>query len=240
MKYLYGIWSLLFLMLSGPLTAHALQSDFGNWTGIFTQGKFNSHWGWFFESQLRLQEGWEFPSSQPDALQTRANRLLVRPAVRWFPLGNNFLQLSFGYGWTPNLSPERDEHRIWQQAMIQDGDPREAWSWSSRLRLEQRRIEFTEGLAHRVRFQSRIWRYFGEQKNIGPVLWDEAFFNLNTLNRGPKAGLDQNRFFIGPAVAFSPNARLEMGYLNLYYPKGFARDSLMSHLMAVYVLMDLP
>jgi hypothetical protein len=217
-----------------------MENHQGVWTGVFLQGKISDHWGWSFENQLRLHRGWDFNGGQPNPLETRANRLLVRPSIRWMPRGDSSLQFALGWGWTPNLSPERDEHRLWEQVLFQGGDANEGIEWQHRFRLEQRHIEFTGGLHHRIRYLGRLTRFLGETKTYGLTAWTEIFWNLNSIARGPKEGLDQTRVFFGPVVKISHSYRLEMGYLNVYYPKGAAKDSLMSHILATNVTLDLP
>jgi hypothetical protein len=219
--------------------AQAVEHHFGIWTAAFMQGKFSENWGWFFENQVRLHHGWDFGQS-PDSLETRANRLLVRPAIRWLPRGDNSLQVHFGYGWTPNFSPERMESRLWQQLQLMDGDPVASWQILHRFRMEQRHIEFTQGLSHRARYMGRAMHFFGGSANYGVVLWDELFWNLNTLSGGPAGGFDQNRIFVGPVAQVSPGTRIELGYLNVYYAKGTARQPMMTHTLGTFVFFELP
>lgn len=220
--------------------AEGTEDNFGIWTAVFTQGKFSDRWGWFLENQLRLHEGWEFRGGTPDGFGTRGNRLLLRPAVRWLPRGDGSLQLHLGYGWTPNFSPERGEHRLWQQALLQTGDGRGGWAIQHRLRLEQRHAEFTRGLAHRVRYFLRAHRLTSDTGAYGLALWDELFWNLNTVTAGPQAGFDQNRVFVGPIAQVAPGARLEAGYLNVLYSRGTARARQMSHILGTFLFFDLP
>ncbi len=50
------------------------------------------------------------------------------------------------------------------------------------------------------------------------VAYDEVFVNLNTVGastgKGPGAGLDQNRFFLGINKTFSRYFNVDMGYQN--------------------------
>ncbi len=217
-----------------------MESNHGVWTGLFLQGAVSPSWGWTLENQLRLHEGWASSGGQPNGLETRANRWLLRPSLRWMPREHPRLQLSIGWGWTPNLSPTRDEHRLWEQAQFQGGDANEGWAWQGRIRLEQRHIEATRGLQHRVRAYGRASRMMGDTKFYGVTAWSELFWNLNAKANGPARGLDQTRIFVGPTAQIAPSARVEMGYLNVYYPRGSARDSLMSHVLGTYMTLDLP
>lgn len=231
------LWMVLFFTSS--TFARAMEEDFGAWTGVFAQGKLSENWGWSLENQVRLHSGWEFAAAQPESIEVRANRLLIRPALRWLPRGDSTLQFHLGYGWTPNFSPVRGEHRVWEQVQFQGGQAEDGWAWLQRLRLEQRHIELTRGLHHRARYMAKAQRYFGTSNALGASIWDEIFWNLNTLERGPRSGLDQNRVFAGPVVQVSGQARIEWGYLNVYYAKGSARTAWMSHVLATYLYFEL-
>lgn len=229
-----AIWT-LFGLLSA--TAKATETNFAAWTAVILQGKVSDHWGWYFESQSRINDGWEFGSgNSPDALKTKGNRLLIRPAVRYLPHGDGTLQFHFGYAWTPNLSPERQEHRIYQQALLQEDGSE--WWLAQRLRFEQRWIEGATGTALRVRYFARLQRYFSSDKKIGFALWDEAFWALNSIDNGPTSGFDQNRLFIGPHFLLNPQSRFELGYLNVFNARGKSTDSIANQALALYVYLD--
>ena len=209
------------------LNTHALETNFASWTGIFINGKATENLGFYLETQSRL--------ARPNPV-SNGNRLLLRPAIRYLPWGDSRLQFHLGYGWTPNFSPSRNENRIWQQVLRQEDH--DQWWWALRLRTEQRWIQFTNQTAHRLRLFARLHHYFSDDKKFGLSLWNEIFFNLNDVHSGPKAGLDQNRFFIGPHFVLSPKARVEVGYMNLYTSRCRALDDLDSHVYTLYVYLD--
>lgn len=212
--------------------------NFANWTALFINGKINDHFGYFVESQSRINDGSDYTNRTYDSLKSKGNRLLLRAALRWMPLGNNHLQFAFGYGWTPNLSPYRDENRIWQQALYQDKfSPESANSYLVRLRTEQRDIEGTKQIAHRVRLMARFQHDF--DTTYGYTVWDEFFLGLNAVPNGPRAGSDQNRIFVGPYIKFSNNVRFEPGYMRVDYPRGLSSDRLTNHVMSLNLFVDL-
>jgi hypothetical protein len=56
---------------------------------------------------------------------------------------------------------------------------------------------------------------------IGKTKWsvvacDEPFFNLNTVNNGPRGGFNQNWLFLGINRRFNNHLNAEVGYLNNY------------------------
>lgn len=213
----------------------AAESNFATWTAAYFQGKTSAHWGWQGEMQTRLNDG-SSAFAVNDPFLTRGNRLLLRLAARWLPHGDGTLQFHLGYGWTPNLSPYRNENRLWQQALFQgDGDD---WWWIQRYRFEERWIANTDGVSLRFRHFSRLHRYFTTDKNIGLSLWNEHFWVLNTVGGGPQSGFDQNRVFLGPHFVMSPTTRFEVGYLNLITAQATSRDVLISHLLALNFFVD--
>ncbi len=48
--------------------------------------------------------------------------------------------------------------------------------------------------------------------------------NLNTVDWGPVAGLDQNRVFVGVGYKFDPVFRTEIGYMNQYINRDLNYD----------------
>ena len=223
----------LFISLSLPGSAWALEEHLASWTGAFFQGKFEENWGWYAETQTRLNE-----SSTVSSFLTRGNRFMLRPAIRWLPRGDNSLQYFLGFAWTPHFTPYKNEVRLWQQVLLQnDGDD---WWWAQRLRLEERWIQDTNDVSLRARYFFRIHRYLCPgSKTFGISLWDEVFFHLNSVSRGPSAGFDQIRTFIGPNFQLNPNTRLDTGYLNIYIAQGNASDAEMLHTFVIYAYFNL-
>lgn len=236
-----GLGAVLVALVSS--TAWGADVGWGTWMGGFFQGKFTDYLGWYLESQVRLSDGWARTDAAPDPIRVRGNRLLLRPALRWMPWGNGDFQIHVGYGFTPNLSPERFEHRIWQQVLRQhdDGD----WAWGARARLEERWIEAVDGTSMRLRLWAKCIRYLykkgdSDPLRLGPVVWDEGFFNLYSVPGGPQAGLDQNRAFLGLAAQVDARTKFEVGYMNLILPQGTASDWQMQHTAVLYFFVDLP
>jgi len=219
------------------LESHGTHTDnFAQWTAVFVQGKFSDKYGYFLESQSRINDGWDYTNSRPNTQKTRGNRLLIRPALRWFPLADHKLQVFLGYGWTPNLSPFRDESRLWQQVLYQD-KMNDRKSYMVRLRTEQRDIQGTKQIAHRVRLMGRLTHDMNT--NWGITVWDEFFLGLNTVPGGPRAGSDQNRIFLGPVYKLSPMVRIEPGYMRVDYPRGTSSGRLTNHVASLSIFADI-
>ncbi len=67
--------------------------------------------------------------------------------------------------------------------------------------MEERWIEHADGTAVRFRQMLRADFPIPQAPDWALVAYDEVFVNLNTVGastgKGPGAGLDQNRFFLG-------------------------------------------
>jgi hypothetical protein len=73
------------------------------------------------------------------------------------------------------------------------------------------------------------------------VVSDEVFVNLNDANLTPSvmasAGLDRNRFFVGPGVNLSSPLRAEFGYLNQFTFRPNRPDRI-DHILAVNLFLS--
>jgi hypothetical protein len=220
-------------------TSHALYQDFGDWNGLFVSKKIGPETGLMLEIQTRLHGGepvLQNGGAVADPLSTRSNRLLIRPAFRWWIHPD--LQLWAGYAWTPNFSPYRNEHRLWQQILYTHSSDHQ-FETQYRLRVEERDIQNSGGWSFRVRGFSRLDRWFEPSGAWGWVLWDELFWNLNTVSGGPTKGFDQNRIFLGPKYRLGERARFEFGYLNVWSALPSPSPDILAHLFATYLFIDL-
>jgi hypothetical protein len=145
---------------------------------------------------------------------------LIRPGVGWQI--QPWISLWAGYAWVPTAAddaPLTQEHRVWEQAIVQHKVSRV--SMSLRLREEQRfRVGEPGDVSHRLRIAPRV----GVQL-AGPVslqVWDEVFVAWNETAWFPVHGYDQNRFFIGPSFEGFKGFRVEVGYMNHHQSRGEA------------------
>ncbi len=176
---------------------------------------------------------------QPRLDREGLDRLLVRPAV--FGRITEEVSAWVGYAWTPGFDPperlgtHEDEHRIWEQLLIElELGEGEAPSLSFRTRLEQRFLEDVPDVAIRVRQMVRFQVPVHEIVSL--ATWDEVFLNANDARRGPRAGYDQNRLFLGVNLAFSEEVKLDVGYLNVH-SRGRGEDpDRMRHVLMVWLM----
>ena len=211
------------LVLSPPATAAAQQTDFQAWSLLTANVSLSDDKSWllYLEAQARLGD---------DA--SRMERLLLRPAV-----GRQLTRsvtAFLGYAWTPtfmNTSYESDfrsEHRIWQQLVVRHGGSRLAWQ--HRIRQEQRMIAETSGMSHRTRYLVRGSYAPETGRGIGMTGYHELFVTWNSVERGPRAGYDRSRIFVGPYTTRG-NVRYEAGYVGEYGRRFGDRDRIINALL---------
>ena len=163
---------------------------------------------------------------------SRLERLLIRPAAG-YNLNKN-VSLFLGYAWTPTFSNTqyesdfRNESRIWQQVLIKHSDF--GFDWQHRIRQEQRMIDDASGVSNRTRYLLRGSYKFCDTDNWGITGYNELFVTLNSVDRGPRAGFDRDRFFFGPFFT-SGFGRYEAGYLGEYGKRFGSDDRMINALM---------
>ncbi len=136
------------------------------------------------------------------------NQLLIRPALE-YKVRDNF-SLFAGYLWLSNYTDAgvQNEHRIWQQVLMNKNFKR--CLLINRSRIEERLFEPLAGTGVRLRHLVKV--NCPLNKRIYATAQDELFVNLNSVEGGPQAGIDQNRFFTGLGIRTLKKARVEVGY----------------------------
>lgn len=176
------------------------------WLNLTMQGSLPvESWRWYAELQPRWrEEGRDLDS------------VLIRPAVS-YKLGERD-SVWLGYAYIPSYPVSggmRYENRLWQQYL----HTFESWhnvQFSSRTRLEERRLEDADDMGYRLRQMVRANHPFSFNPKMGAVVWDEYFYNLNDTDWGAREAFDQNRAFVGLSYAASATSKVEAGYLNQY------------------------
>ncbi len=209
--------------LASPATAVAQQTDLQAWSLVTATVPLSdaSRWFVYLEGQARVADD-----------VSRMERLLLRPAA-----GRNLsasVAVLLGYAWTPTFTNTsydtdfRSEHRLWQQLVAKhDGG---GLTWQHRIRQEQRMIAETSGMSHRTRYLVRASHAPRPGGRIGITGYQELFVTWNTVERGPRAGFDRSRVFVGPFLTSGP-VRYEAGYLGEYGRRFGERDRIISALL---------
>ena len=203
----------------------AIDPDIQAWSVLFAQKNLDD-FRLYFEVQPRLTRD-----------VSVLDRVLIRPAVGFeFAPGHS---VWLGYLWS--LSTQNGgnhEQRFWQQYLNQRVIER--WTLFNRIRLEQRFIQNVGDTAWRVRHQFRALYALDSEKIWSAAVFNELFFNLNSVSSGPQSGFDQNRFFIGVSRLFGPQLRVEPGYLLNYVYASGDRPNPLNHTFYVMVAYFIP
>jgi hypothetical protein len=191
----------------GPNT----KSDFRLWAPVYLTVSLPSKFIAYMEVNPRIGDD-----------VTTIDQLLLRPALG-YQLTDN-LSIWQGYAWVgyfnqPHISPQSpffEENRIYQQVNYKHKFSHV--KFLSRTRLEERWIEHADGTAVRFRQMLRADFPIPQAPDWAFVVYDEIFINVNTVgvptSKGPGAGIDQNRFFLGINKSFNQYFNVDMGYQN--------------------------
>jgi len=221
-----------FLLFVLFLTASDLQAqtvtDERVWFSLPVQGHIGSDdspWRWSMELILRSRDGL-------DDLDTAT----VRPSLIY----NFSPRASVGGGYAnttarPAVGPNLTEHRVFGQFTW--NQPGAFGTLSLRTRLEDRFIETNDGPIGRLRQQVRFSRPVHKGGRLAIVGADEILFHLNDTSRLAK-GVEQNRAFAGISHALTPSMRIDIGYLNQYYPGHRGVNSRMFHILSTTLGMS--
>lgn len=198
--------------LGAPAQAQStFNQDFRLWAPVYLNVNLPARFLGYMEVNPRLKED-----------VSTIDQLLLRPALG-YQLTEK-LSLWQGYAWVgnfnqphqPSQSPFFEENRIYQQANYKDRFS--SFKFLSRTRLEERWIEHADGTAVRFRQMLRLDYPLPIAPDWALVSYDEIFINLNTVGaitgKGPAAGFDQNRFFVGINRTFNQYLNVDLGYQN--------------------------
>lgn len=159
---------------------------------------------------------------------TNIDQLLLRPGIGYKLTSN--LSIWQGYAWVGNFNQPHTstqpsfigENRIFQQALYKRTFSNA--TFLSRTRLEERWIDHAKGTAVRFRELLRVDIPIPQARDWAFVVFDEIFINLNAVGtfdefrqgqtKGPGAGIDQNRFFLGINKTFNEHLNVDLGYQN--------------------------
>lgn len=193
---------LLLALLAGPAAAQDVQS----WNTLLVQGPVDGKLLLWAEVQPRLTNG-----------ASRLGQFVARGAlgVRL----KHDIDLHAGYHFqhnNPAPGISSDEHRLWQQVMAPVFRRSNGTTLITRWRMEQRTFENANDLGWRLRSMWRLQLPLHGKGSAGPLLVSETFVALNSTDWGARAGLDQQRSFVGWLQPLSAHLNLEAGYMHQY------------------------
>jgi hypothetical protein len=198
------------------------------WFSLPVQGHIasdESPWRWSMEMILRSRDG----LNDLDTATVRPS-VIYNLSTRASVAGGYAMVTAF-----PAVGEALTEHRVFGQFIwTQPGAP---GTFSFRTRIENRSIETNDGPIGRFRQQVRFSRPFHKGGRLAMVGGEEILIHLNDTSR-LATGIEQNRAFAGISQAISPTTRLEIGYLNQYYPGHRGASSRMNHVLATSLGMS--
>lgn len=191
----------LFIFLGSTVNAKT-SDDNQLWLNTNTSGKISENILAYGEFQPRLMNDWN-----------QLNSILYRMG-----LGFNFKpdwSLWAGYALVHMNYPN---HYLESRPYLQSSYTFNLSQLSiiNRSRIESRNFEDHPKTGIRFRHMLRGTYLFEETKQLYLVLWDEIFYNFNTVPGINHEGFDQNRIFLGLGHKFGEKLRhfIEGGYLN--------------------------
>ncbi len=192
--------SILALFMAVPVAAQDVQS----WNTLLAQGPVSGRLLLWAELQPRFTS---------DA--SRLGQFIARTAVG-VRLKND-IDLHAGYHFqrnTPAPGIRTDEHRGWQQVQAPLIRRSNGFALITRWRMEERTFVGSDDLGWRLRALLRAQMPLGGKGSAGPLVWSETFVALNSTDWGARAGIDQQRSFVGWLQPLSPRLNLEAGYMH--------------------------
>lgn len=191
------------------------------WFMFLNSTKFNEKWGLHFDAQFRSGDNLGF-----------VKNILIRPGLTYFISKNS--NVTVGYllnqtyfkgdviplGGPSDFKDPLNEHRIWQQFIV--NDKLSSIFATHRFRLEQRFIEnngSADVFAQRFRYFFRLIQPLQKKQEKFTegtfiALQNEIFLNLQNKQKVNGSFYDQNRAYLAVGYRFSTKFDLELGYLN--------------------------
>lgn len=191
-------------MIAALLATPAAAQDVQSWNTLLVQGPVDGKLLLWAEVQPRFTN---------DA--SRLGQFVARGAlgVRL----KNDVDLHAGYHFQQN-SPaggrSSTEHRLWQQIMAPVIRRDNGFALITRWRLEERTFENASDTGLRLRIMWRVQQPLHGKGSAGPLAWSETFVAMNSTDWGARAGLDQQRSFVGWLQPLNRRLNLEAGYMH--------------------------
>ncbi|MEO8400787.1 MAG: DUF2490 domain-containing protein [Gammaproteobacteria bacterium] len=186
--------------------ASALEQNDKLWLGVDVQKPLSSNKKWLYllYAQTRL-------INQNHAWQTT----LFEGGVGYVISPNQTLWL--GYRWS-GINPYNgfsEENRLWQQLSWRLKE-NNRYRIFSRTRLEESTLSTQSQLSYRLRQRVSLELLANHIAKLFPLLYDEAFFQLNKTQYTSHQLFSQNRLFLGFKLYTQATTFWEIGYINQY------------------------
>ncbi len=212
-------------MLKFDITAQTVH-QFNSWWMYFGNHKLSDKIGLHTEYQWRRSDfasNWQQSLARIGLDFYLKDRASVTAGYGWI--------VSYPYGEQP-IATSFEEHRIWQQLILQQGSGR--FNFHHRYRLEQRFLQNVslnaagEKLTNGYRFRQRArYRFLlsvplnkpsMQDQTLFLAMYDEVFLGFGKGLQ--KNILDQNRLYFALGWRFNKDTNIQLGYLNHHVIKG--------------------
>lgn len=190
------------LLFNWPYCCSATQQSDKWWT-LLTLNARHDRWNYYVEPQLRL-------IYQNGPFQQFLNN--VGAGYEFMPEWQFWLGETTSADSQDAVAKDQAEIRLWEQLLWTHRFNK--LSLTSRSRLENRySLNFPEWA---FRFRERLMLSHPIKGPLSWLVYDELFYNLNTVPWIVTAPFDQNRAFIGVAQQLTSILLFSTGYLNQY------------------------
>lgn len=225
-KYIFLLLSIVLISNTFTLPCKAIESDLGLWTrtriDIPITKKID---GRIYASPRWLDNSTDF------------NQFILH-SLLGYKLNKNF-SIWQGYAWSTTYIPTfRREQRLYNDLVLESNYKK--LKIENRVRFEERFLQDIEGLSLRSRYRLKGSYPLDKKGNWSAVLFDEIFFNCNSHNSGPQAGLDQNRIYLGLNRKINEHFNIDGGYQLQHSHKKGADNDILNHFILINLNLTLP
>ncbi|MEZ4933470.1 MAG: DUF2490 domain-containing protein [Saprospiraceae bacterium] len=240
MKNKLAIFALLSVCFFQNINAQTAK-QFGSWWMYFGNHKLSEKFSLHTEYQFRRSD---FAKDWQQSLM-RVGLDYHLPKKAMLTAGYGWI-VSFPYGDQP-IATKVNEHRIWQQLVLQENLGR--FYFHHRYRLEQRFIEnasldengdrvvdgnkFRQRARYRFLISIPISKKTMEDNTLFFSTYEEVFLGFGKGIQ--KNVLDQNRLYFALGWRFDKDFNVQLGYLNHYVIKGDGAHKEMNHTLQAAV-----
>lgn len=212
------------------------------WTAYFNQTRLTNKLGFWFDGHLR----------RTDNFLGKWSTGIARFGLTYYV--NDHVKLTAGYAYINHFPADghknisQPEHRPWQQVQWHTNSKRmKIMQW---FRSEQRfrqKIKSDDELAEGYNFNYRFRYNFLlavalGKRNFEPQSLSFIFSNELHINLGKEITyntFDQNRLFLGLGYQISPNAQLQLGYMNVFQQLSSGNKYYNNHTIRAFVFHTL-
>lgn len=189
---------ILLTFINFNLPANCIENDLGSWIGTrFDVPITKKTYGRIYASPRLLDNSTDFSQ-------------FILHGLLGYKFNKNF-SVWQGYAWSTTYIPNfRREQRPYNDIVLENSFKK--LNIENRVRFEERFLQDIEGISIRGRYRLKSSYPLDKKGKWSAVFFDEVFFNCNSHNGGPQAGLDQNRIYLGLNRKINEHFNIDGGY----------------------------